>query len=249
MLRVAGAPTASQRAPCHVNAGAAGRDGHGFGLKLSCLEGHAASARFAEHATRARTAVDESQPRARLTMLRSAALHTERAPALHHSSHARLALRRHRSGRHASLLLAAVSLLLAASTAAAPAEQQGSAAGSGVDLGDAPRRMLRAAPAPAAGIAPAPAADAPALAPQGAAVHHLHRNSSRTNSTGTNSSSSSSSSSDAAASSSSMTASLQNKLRTVLVLSLAGGFFVFAYITLTPNYVFCPTFCPLLLIW
>ena len=103
--------------------------------------------------------------------------------------------------------------------------------------------MLRAAPAPDAGIAPA-------LAPLGAAHHHLQRNASRTNSTGTNSSSSSSSSSDAAVGGSSgLTASLQSHLRTVLILALAGGFFIFAYITLTPNYVFCPTFCPLLLIW
>ena len=105
--------------------------------------------------------------------------------------------------------------------------------------------MLRAAPAPDAAIAPA-------LAPLGAAHHHLQRNASRTNSTGTNSSSSSSSSSSsdaAAGGSSGLTSSLQSHLRTVLILALAGGFFVFAYITLTPNYVFCPTFCPLLLIW
>ena len=109
--------------------------------------------------------------------------------------------------------------------------------------------MLRAAPAPDAGVAPEPAADAPALAPQGSAVHHhLHRNASRTNSTTTTSSSSSSS--DAASSGSSgVSSALKNHLRTVLVVSLASAFFVFAYITLTPNYVFCPTFCPLLLLW
>ena len=110
--------------------------------------------------------------------------------------------------------------------------------------------MLRAAPAPDAGIAPEPAADAPALAPQGAVMHHLHRNASRTNSTGTNSSSSSSSSSSSdTASPSSLTSTLQSKLKMVGVFALAAGFFVSAYITLTPNYVFCPTFCPLLLIW
>jgi len=148
--------------------------------------------------------------------------------------------------------MAAVSLLLAVSTMAS-AKQLDSVVDAAIvePSDDAPRRMLRSVPVVDAGNAPAPAADAPALAPQGAAHHHLQRNASRTNSTGTNSSSSSSSSSsDAAASgTSSLSSSLQSHLRTVLVVALAGGFFVFAYITLTPNYVFCPTFCPLLLIW
>ena len=105
---------------------------------------------------------------------------------------------------------------------------------------DAPRRMLISAPAPDGGIAPAPGAAAAALAPQGAVQRH-HHNASRTNSS---SSSSDTSSSDA----SGLSPELGSTLRMGLIFALAASFFAFACITLTPNYVFCPTFPPLLLL-
>lgn len=40
-----------------------------------------------------------------------------------------------------------------------------------------------------------------------------------------------------------------NKLRLGLIFGLAGSFFLFCFVTLTPNYIFCPTFPPLLLLF
>ena len=81
------------------------------------------------------------------------------------------------------------------------------------------------------------------MAPTGAMRYNFHRHQTG-NSTTTTTTTTTTTDTDTSVDSS----IVGDKLRLGLAFGLAGTLFLFCFVTLTPNYIFCPTFPPLLLL-